>query len=118
MSTKKIVRSPIDATHHIDSIAGVFRSALAGHSSDYLSGQAVILHAWLHQVDIRMLGLTSGQTEHLSSWVTRADALLQEIRDLEYQIEHAQWGNVTAILASLWAKKVAIDATLTLNGVV
>ena len=114
---KEIKKSPIDEVSYIDMIADIFRSALAGVSIEYLGAQVAPLHVWLHQVDIKMLGLTSGHQDHTYSWVMRADTLLQEIKDFEYSMEHAQWGNARAVLATLEAKKVAINATLAVNGV-
>ena len=114
---KEIKKSPIDELIYIDQVTDVFKTAFAGVSNEYVVEQVVPLRVWLHQADIRMLGLTSGYQHHTYTWVMRADALLQEIVDLEHQIQCAQWCNARAVLASLEAKKVAINATLALNGV-
>lgn len=114
---KEIKKSPIDEVSYIDMIADIFRSALAGVSIEYLGAQVAPLHVWLHQVDIKMLGLTSGHQDHTYIWVMRADALLRDIRDFECSIEREQFGNARAVLAALEAKKVAINATLATNGV-
>jgi len=114
-------KSPIDTDECIEGLKYVFATAFSAMTTEELKEQAssivANLNHWYKRVSEKMTKLLYGYGDMEKDWVQKKDTLITEILDLDYQVKHAQWGNVRALLAIIESRRVAINATLAFNGV-